>query len=269
MIQIPSRELPPPVRRTLRKYQSEIDSEPDFGKRVEIASARFRLRNRDTNAAFSQVRRTLTLMCSGAKRCMYCEDSAADEVEHHRPKNLYPEHVFDWENYLYACGPCNGPKNSRFAVFEPNGSIVDVTRKRGEPARPPVVGHPVLLHPRIENPLEFMMLDILGDTFLFVPTAVAPSQEFERASYTIQLLRLNQRDHLPVARREAYGGYTSRLLEYVPKRDAGAGITALGRMIDAIGRMQHPTVWSEMRRQRSLIPELTRLFGLAPEALTW
>ena len=34
-------------------------------------------------------------MCAGAKRCMYCEDSAADEVEHHLPKNLYPEFVFD------------------------------------------------------------------------------------------------------------------------------------------------------------------------------
>ena len=49
---------------------------------------------------------------------MYCEDSVGDEVEHHRPKNLYPDHTFLWDNYLYACGPCNGPKNNRFAVFD-------------------------------------------------------------------------------------------------------------------------------------------------------
>lgn len=222
-----------------------------------------------TNKAFRRVRSTLTSMCAGAKRCMYCEDSAADEVEHHRPKDLYPEHVFDWENYLYACGPCNGPKNNRFAVFASDGSLVDVTRKRNQPVRPPVKGNPVLLHPRIENPLEYMMLDILGDTFLFVPTAAAQSREFERAAYTIQLLRLNQRDYLPVARREAYRSYKSRLADYVHMRDAGASSSTLGLMIDAIRRMQHPTVWSEMSRQSNLIPELTHLFAPAPEALTW
>jgi hypothetical protein len=269
MIQIPSSELPTDVRRTLRKYQADVDAERDFGARVELAATKFRLRNRANNAAFRQVRRTLTSMCAGAKRCMYCEDSAADEVEHHRPKDIYPEHVFDWENYLYACGPCNGPKNNRFAVFAADGSIMDVTRKRNSPVRPPAGGDPVLLHPRIENPLELMMLDIFGDTFLFAPTAVPQSQEFERASYTIEILRLNQRDHLPIARREAYGSYRSRLTEYVHNRDAGAGSSALRLTIDAIRRMQHPTVWSEMRRQSNLIPELTRLFGEAPEALTW
>ncbi|MBZ5619487.1 MAG: hypothetical protein LAQ69_12300 [Acidobacteriia bacterium] len=269
MIQIPPEDLPSDVRGTLRRYQAAVDAEPDFGKRVALAAVKFRQRNRETNLAFRQVRRTLTSMCAGAKRCMYCEDSAADEVEHHRPKDLYPEHVFDWENYLYACGPCNGPKNNRFAVFASGGSIVDVTRKRNQPVRPPIKGDSVLLHPRSENPLEYMMLDILGDTFLFVPTAVAHSQEFERASYTIQLLRLNQRDHLPVARREAYGSYKSRLTEYVLRREGGAGNSALRLTIDAIRRMQHPTVWSEMRRQSNLIPELQHLFGLAPEALIW
>jgi hypothetical protein len=269
MIQIPTRELPTDIRRTLGRYQADIDAEPDFGARVQLAAEKFRQRNRANNAVFRQVRRTLTSMCAGAKRCMYCEDSAADEVEHHRPKGLYPEHVFDWENYLYACGPCNGPKNNRFAVFAVGGSIIDVTRKCNLPVSPPVKGDPVLLHPRIENPLEFMMLDILGDTFLFVPTAVPQSREFARASYTIELLRLNQRDHLPVARREAYGSYRSRLAEYVRSRDAGARNSTLTLMIDAIKRMQHPTVWSEMRRQSDLIPELAQLFGPAPEALTW
>jgi hypothetical protein len=114
-----------------------------------------------------------------------------------------------------------------------------------------------------------MMLDIPGDTFLFVPTAVPKSREFERASYTIELLRLNQRDHLPVARREAYGSYRSRLAEYVHNRDAGVRNSALRLMVDAIRRMQHPTLWFEMCRQSNLIPEPAQLFGLAPEAMTW
>jgi hypothetical protein len=200
---------------------------------------------------------------------MYCEDSAADEVEHHRPKNLYPEHVFVWQNYLYACGPCNGPKKNQYAVFVADGSIVDVTRGYHQPVSPPVAGEPLLLHPRVENPLDYMMLDIQGDTFLFVPAADPQSREFERAKYTIELLRLNGRDHLPVARREAYGSYRARLVEYIHRRDAGANASALNLLIDALRRLQHPTVWSEMRRQHDLIPELTHLFASAPEALNW
>jgi len=200
---------------------------------------------------------------------MYCEDSAADEVEHHRPKDLYPGHVFAWENYLYACGPCNGPKNNRFAVFAADGSLVDLTRKRGQLPKPPPTGDPVLLHPRIEDPLDYMMLDIRGNTFLFVPTAPKTSREFKRADYTIAIMELNYKDHLPIARREAYGSYRARVTEYISKRNAGVGRLRLRLMIKAIKRMQHPTVWSEMRRQHAKIPELARLFQLAPEALNW
>jgi len=246
-----------------------VDAEPDFGRRVQVAVAKFKQFNRTSNPAFQQVRRTLALMCSGAKRCMYCEDSAADEVEHHRPKSLYPGHVFAWENYLYACGPCNGPKDNQFAVFAADGSIVYLTRKRGELPKPPVPGDPVMLHPRAEDALKYMTLDIAGGTFLFVPAAPEGSHEFERASYTIEVLRLNSRGHLSRARREAYGSYKARLTEYVHRRDAGDVNHALRYMIDAIMRMQHPTVWFEMRRQSARIPELTRLFQLAPEALKW
>jgi hypothetical protein len=246
-----------------------VDTEPDFVRRVQLAAAKFKQFNRQGNAAFQHVRHTLTLMCAGAKRCMYCEDSAADEVEHHRPKNLYPEYVSAWENYLYACGPCNGPKRNSFAVLTVEGTMVDLGGERGQPPKPPSPGDPVMLHPRTEDALEHMMLDIVGGTFLFVPTAPAGSREFKRASYTIEVLRLNSRDHLPVARREAYGSYKARLTEYVHKREAGASSPALRHMIDAIGRMRHPTVWSEMRRQSAAIPEVTQLFRLAPEALNW
>jgi hypothetical protein len=33
--------------------------------------------------------------------------------------------------------------------------------------------------------------------------------------------------------------------------------------------MGHPTVWHEMKRQGSFIPELQPLFDRAPEALRW
>ena len=149
------------------------------------------------------------------------------------------------------------------------GGMVHLHGNRGQPPEPPIPGDPVMLHPRTEDPLGYMMLDIAGGTFLFVPTAPEGSRWFERAAYTIEVLRLNSRDHLPVARREAYGSYKARLTEYVHKRDSGAARPALRHMIEAIKRMQHPTVWSEMRRQCMKVPELMQLFELASEALTW
>jgi uncharacterized protein (TIGR02646 family) len=265
MIQIPPKSLPSSTSKSLQKYQAVIDSESDFGRRVQLAARKFSQYNRAKNTAFAKVKDTLDSMCSGARRCMYCEDSVADEVEHHHPKTLYPEYTFVWSNYLYACGPCNGPKNSRFAVYR-NGAFVEITYK---PGTPPLAGKAVLLHPRTENPLDYLMLDIAGDTFFFVPTAPAPSREFVTADYTIRLLRLNDRDYLPVARREAYASYKARVEAYGRERDRGASATTLASRVRAVRRMQHPTVWFEMARQRSLIPELTQLFADVPEALTW
>jgi hypothetical protein len=200
---------------------------------------------------------------------MYCEDSVADEVEHYLPKDLYPERVFDWRNYLYSCGPCNGPKKSNFAVFDPNQTLVDVTRKRNAPIVPPTAGDPVLLAPRNDNALEFMILDIAGDTFLFVPTPTNDAREQNRARYTIKLLGLNLRDYLPKARRHAYIHYLTILKDYVAERDNGAAAITLERLANTIRAMHHPTVWREMQQQQGSIPVLAELFGRAPEALGW
>jgi len=59
------------------------------------------------------------------------EDAPADEVEHHSPKDLYPELVFVWRNYLYACGPCNRRKNNHFSIIDiQTEALVDVSRAR-------------------------------------------------------------------------------------------------------------------------------------------
>jgi len=258
MIAISDEPLSAAAAHTLAGYQAEVDAHADFEGRVELARSNFRNRNRVTNPVFREIREVLTRMCSGARRCMYCEDSCADEVEHHHPVRWYPGKAFEWMNYLYACGGCNGPKNSKFAVLDVQGLLVVV---RSSP--PP--GDSALLHPRNENPLHFLMLDLQG-TFLFVPVADAGTVEHTRASYTIQLLRLNERTWLPAARGEAYGSYRARLKEYIAERDRGA---QTANLIRALQRMHHPTVWQEKKRQHQDISELKDLFTQAPEALAW
>src|ERR1700722_14981501 len=129
MIRLPNRDLPEAAKWKLKEYQAVVDNAGKFEEKVAVAKTLFKQRNTTKNATFKVVRDTLAEMCSGARRCCYCEDSVADEVEHVKPKDWYPEAVFAWENYLYACGPCNGPKNNRFSIFHAkHGKVVELGR---------------------------------------------------------------------------------------------------------------------------------------------
>lgn len=265
MIQLAEITLQKEVNNSLKLLQKRVDSSGSYEEQVEKAKTLFKQNNKPENSTFKEVRKTLTRMCSGAKRCSYCEDSYADEVEHIKSKDLYPEEVFVWKNYLYACGPCNSPKQNKFAVFSQlTGKIITVTRKKGDPIIPPEKGEPVFINPRYENALDFMELDLF-DTFYFVPLFPEGTVEYSKADFTIKILRLNDRDLLAEARREAYGSYRARLIEYIKKKDT-EDTTPL---VKAIKRMQHPTVWLEMKRQREFVVELEDLFNQAPEALIW
>lgn len=267
MQRLPDLPLPEAAAAQLASYQAEIDRVATFAGRVEAGKRLFKSRNNKTNATFNAVKTTLTAMCSGARRCVYCEDSAADEVEHIYPKHFYPDRVFVWPNYVYACGPCNGPKGSSFAVFTAGpGSRVDLTRSADAPSPPPA-GMPGLIDPRTEDATRLLTLD-LHDTFWFVERAARGTLDHERARYTIDVLGLNTREYLPRARHAAYQSYHALLEQYVGVRTSGDEIEIL-RLATAIQTRQHPTVWSEMRRRHASMPKLAPLFEAAPEALGW
>jgi len=269
MIQLPNVPLPREAQRGLDRYQALIDGLTTYAKQVEEAKRLFPRRNRAGNRVFREVRRRLLDMCSGAERCCYCEDSASDAVEHIRPKDVYPEQTFVWENYLYACRPCNGPKSNRFAVIEPGKTTpTEVARSAGDPVVPPPQGEYALIDPRAEDPLSFMMLD-LRQTFRFVELHPQGTIAYARANYTIEVLRLNERDLLPKARGGAYTWFRSVLGAYRRKRDGGKPRSQLNELIAAILVMPHRTVWEEMKRQRTYHPELDELFADVPEALRW
>ena len=254
------------TRRDLEGYQKQVDSAGDYAARVAAGRRLFGNRNRHGNPVFRRVRGRLADICAGARRCGYCEDSAADEIEHIKPRDLYPETVFVWENYLLSCGLCNRSKGHRFAVLR-DGEVVDVTRPRRAPVRPPRRGAPAPIDPRREDPLQFLDLDI-QETFMFLPKENAAPLTGQRASYTIGILDLN-RDILLAARQEAYGAYRARLVEYGNARNRGAGAARLEALKRGILTSAHPTVWREMERQHLRIAELRRLFADVPEALGW
>lgn len=269
MIRLPDVALPPATLDALKTYQAVVDGETSYEAQVAKAKVLFKRYNKRGNAAFDEVKIWLDQMCAGARRCAYCEDSMADEVEHIRPKDLYPGEVFGWPNYLYACGPCNSPKGNGWAVFVGGGQEYrEVGRRPRAPVTPPPAGDDVLIDPRREDALQFMMLD-LQETFRFSPIAQRGTRAYARATYTIKLLHLNDRDVLPRARREAFVDYENFVRRYRDDQTRGVSATALNTLVQQLRRKQHPTVWREMQRQHQKLPRLRDLFTGTPEALNW
>jgi hypothetical protein len=271
MIRLPTILLPEDTDVSLNSLQAVVDAESTYKRRVAKAKSYFKAKNTASDPVFKVIRQKLSDMCPGARRCCYCEDSCADEVEHIAPKDLYPDKCFVWDNYLYACGPCNGPKNNQYQIFRSGSdSPLDVTRKRDAPVVPPPDGEAVLINPRNENPLDYIWLDM--ETFRFVPDPelVENSRPWIRADYTINtILRLNEREVLVKAREAVYYAYLALLRAYISDRENGCDEETLILQKEAIQSLPHPTVWQEMKRQRQFYATLREIFSFVPEALGW
>jgi uncharacterized protein (TIGR02646 family) len=105
-----------------------------------------RLWKQQRNRAFQEIRETLAAMASGLARCMYCEDSQGTDIDHFRPRRQYPEHAFDWTNYLLACSHCNSnEKRDQFPLDEHK--------------------QPLLIDPTAEDPSEHLVLTATSGKF--------------------------------------------------------------------------------------------------------
>jgi uncharacterized protein (TIGR02646 family) len=262
MIQVKSRELAAEALAELAALQREIDSLPTYPERVTAAVEQWPSRRR--RKVFSHVEEILGAMCSGPKRCMFCEDNGAYQIEHFRPKSLYPGLVYAWGNYLFACGQCNGPKSDRFAIFSGSGAVLELARAGSEPESVPSV----LLDPRQDEPMGYLWLD-LRDTFRFKPVHASGTLGYDRADYTLRWLGLNDRDELVEARRSAYGDYLAHLERYATRKRSGADPEILKQLRRSIERRNHVTVWREMQRQHQTDANLRALFEEVPETLAW
>jgi len=279
MIQLPSAITPPQaILDQLNAFQSIVNAEETYELKRQKAKSLFKSKNTKTNPAFKEVRKHLTEMCNSTRRCVYCEDSVANQVEHIYPKDFYPEKCFDWENYVYACGPCNGPKNNQFAIFNAaSGDLQRINPPHWPNDTPPPNGKPVLINPRIENPLDFAILD-LKDTFLFFPLPGINERDALRAEYTFnEILKMNEpdREMLRQARENAFGNFKDAFYSFIRREEDGAPAEKLERIISRIKKENHQTVWKEMQRWHSwgilkeVDDELNDYFIQKPAALAW
>ncbi|MGV8889812.1 MAG: HNH endonuclease [Pseudomonas sp.] len=267
MISITSRDLERHSLERLQGLQDEVNRLVGYEAQVAYAKSSW---SRKPAGLFTGLKARLAEMCSGNLRCVYCEDSLADEIEHMRPKDLYPEQAYVWGNYVLACGPCNGPKNNKFAVLGNPLALMDITRKRGAAVVQPVAGRYALIDPRVEDPLEFLWLDFR--TSRYVPnTGDKASETWIRAEYTINVLGLNKRDALVRGRKCAFSGYTSRLRTWLERR-AHWTPEEQQAFIDDFRMERYRGVWQRMKRYRNGVPalnEVAELIEVAPEVLDW
>jgi uncharacterized protein (TIGR02646 family) len=60
---------------------------------------------------------------SSHEKCAFCESKPGEagypEIDHFKPKAVYPLNVFDWDNLVPACKKCNMQKSAHDTVKEP------------------------------------------------------------------------------------------------------------------------------------------------------
>ena len=48
--------------------------------------------------------------------CAYCENETGGQIDHFRPKSRWPELVYCWSNWLFACPECNHGKRDKWPI---------------------------------------------------------------------------------------------------------------------------------------------------------
>lgn len=270
MIRLPTLALPHATAASLALLQANVDAKPTYAERVSEGKRAFGQVNKKSHPVFKVVREKLYELAGKTWRCAYCEDSVGDEVEHIAPKNLYPETVFSWENYIYACGQCNGVnKGARWKIYTAAGAYIEVTRPPKAPVVAPAAGSPLFINPRIEDPMDFLQLDIAGGTFVFAPKPGVDANARERANYTRTLVGLNSRAGLVEKRKQTYVFLRCSLESYDREKLPGGSAGKRAEIEKTISDSDHRTVWKEVQRQHVALPDFSPLFARNPEALTW
>ncbi len=251
----------------LTGWQAELDQIPTYDAR-RLATKR-EWRNKSSRDAMDPVRQALRDMCPGIERCMFCLDSAAHEIEHFRPKALFPSALFQWSNMFFICGACNREKLAKFKCLAADGTMHMATINLILGGQLSEDSLAVLLNPIDDNPENFLALDISGGTFRITPRVDLSNPNKQRAEETIKILALNSRDVLVKRRKTAYEDLRI-WLRYVANRYQAADIGAVAEIRATLIANCNLFVWREMQRQQERIPDLQSLFqNLPAEVLRW
>jgi len=117
---------------------------------------------------FQEIINALIKISGRGERCMFCSGSESSDVEHFRPKSIFPTLALTWENLLWVCTICNRAKANQF---------------------PPDLDK-LLINPMQENVWDFFFIDEFG---LLTPRwNLGLDNQEPRAVSTMSIVRLDR-----------------------------------------------------------------------------
>ncbi|HEY3368272.1 MAG TPA: hypothetical protein VGK74_24735 [Symbiobacteriaceae bacterium] len=164
-------------RAALEVWQRGLNEVPPYDKRIGDAWNAFTVGK--GKPLRQRINRALQYQC--VSRCVYCERSEFETIDHYRPKQQFPATAFAWPNFNGACWTCNRDKSQ------------------------PLLFHhdrPMIINPMDEDPAAFFYIDPKNGFMAAALHLAEGTDDYIRADYTISKLKLNERG-LPKERRLA------------------------------------------------------------------
>jgi uncharacterized protein (TIGR02646 family) len=167
----------PVLRRTQApdsiKPRSTLKTEYDNALQIWIANGKH---GDKPTPKYNQKDVKIALMEDFHKKCAYCEskfERIVLDIEHYKPKSIYPELALDWDNFLLACKACNTKKLNSF-----------------DETKPPV-------NPCSDSPDQFFNYKLVedensGKKLLFIVPKQGRTEDENRALETIDCCALNR-----------------------------------------------------------------------------
>ena len=124
--------------------------------------------------------------------CGYCEQTCNGETDHFRPTSLFPQLIYEWTNWIWACHDCNHAKSDKW----PSVGYIDPCE-----------------NPPPEGPEKYFEFDL--QTGEILPKQGITPNESAKAWQMIDDLKLSGDHHLK--NRRAWVLLLSELLSVFPK----------------------------------------------------
>lgn len=165
------------------------------------------------------------LAISYHNKCAYCERICKADIEHYRPKKKVSNEedhdgyywlCYEWSNLIPSCITCNrdGGKHNKFPILgtrvnEPpkllNDNELDLDKFKAN-NHPLIDEIPYLLHPEVDDPLDFFEFEIAVD---FKGIRIVGIDSHDRGEKTIEICKLNRQELLLDRQKNVIDNFTN------------------------------------------------------------
>lgn len=137
MIQIIKSDKPEILEQKDSQWTKELMEKINQGKEIPVTlKERYR---------HPQIKEAVIAETNG--KCCYCESKVSHvypgDIEHIKPKSVFPDLTFDWNNLTYVCSKCN---NSKRDYYNQNGGLNIINPYSENPLKHLCCFGPMIMH---------------------------------------------------------------------------------------------------------------------------